>query len=745
MTTFIEKISVEKALYMLEMPYSEYKTVTSRGDECKNEDERKGKFEKLRKLCTDVVHNNGSVERTYKYSENMATMGRQYANGVQGVIREVRGFLMNHTTDIDMKNAHPVILLYLCKTLLPNVTCTNLEYYCNHRDEILLTHINLDRDAAKKLYLKSLYKDKTDKNIKNPFFRKFDNEIKKIQTAVAALPEFKHICDTVPSDKGYNEEGSQLSRIVTVYEDKILGVALEVLKGRQIDIAALMFDGCMVYGDYYKNPELLDQIEVACESAFDGLNIKWDYKGHCTNITIPEGWMSKSLVNAVKETTFADATNNSTVVFKRLSAEFEQTHAKIRNRSLFVKETPTKTLLFTKANLITSYEHMECGVNLQGVPQIFIKKWLSYNDKIRSFDDMGIYPNMSKCPTNMYNLWRPFAMESYTEPYEPNYKALQFYLNHIKVLCGNDQTVADYIVAWISQMIQYPEVKTIMPTFIAGEGTGKSTLIISLSKMMGASKIFETTSPSRDVWGDFNGVMCDSFLVHLAEISKKECMESRGKIKGLITDPTLIINNKGLGQYPIDSYHRFIATTNNEDSIPTEKGDRRNLVIRCSDEKKGDTEYFNTMYKYLDDNDVIRTLYDYFKSIPNMDKFHEIPLPKTEYQEDMKASNRSPIEMWLEDFTREHGSKEVVTLESKDVFSSFKSWVSSHNMSYEVNSIKFMVRLKNLNIDGITTKLTKVGSSKVFDIAKMEVFFGITYDVSSENNTDDEEEEFVEG
>ena len=217
-------------------------------------------------------------------------------------------------------------------------------------------------------------------------------------------------------------------------------------------------------------------------------------------------------------------------------------------------------------------------------------------------------------------------------------EALSFYLNHIKILCNNDEVVTNYIIAWIAQMIQYPEVKSIMPTFIAGEGIGKSTLIISLSKMMGASKILETTSPSRDVWGEFNGMMADAFLVHLCEISKKECVESRGKIKGLITDPTLNINNKGVGQYPVMSYHRFIATTNNEDSIPTEKGDRRNLVIRCSDEKKGDTEYFKQMYEYLEDVNVIRTLYDHFNGLPNMDKFHEIPLPKTEFQEDMKDS-----------------------------------------------------------------------------------------------------------
>ena len=173
------------------------------------------------------------------------------------------------------------------------------------------------------------------------------------------------------------------------------------------------------------------------------------------------------------------------------------------------------------------------------------------------------------------------------------------------------------------------------------------------------------------------------------------------------------------------SYHRFIGTTNSEDPLPTEKGDRRNLLIRSSDEKKGDVAYFNQMYEYMNDMNVIRTLYDYFMGIPNMDKFHEIPLPMTEFQNDLKLSNRSPIEMWLEDFTRDNSAKETVSLQCKEMFVLFSAWLSSSNIRYDVNCVKFCLRLKNLHIPGIETEHSRSGNSKVFDIAKLEVYFGI--------------------
>ena len=125
-----------------------------------------------------------------------------------------------------------------------------------------------------------------------------------------------------------------------------------------------------------------------------------------------------------------------------------------------------------------------------------------------------------------------------------------------------------------------------------------------------------------------------------------------------------------------------------------------------------------------------------------MDKFHEIPMPKTEYQEDMKNSNRSPIELWLEDFTRENSSKHTVSLKSGEVFNSFTTWLITNNMKYEVNCVKFMVRLKNLNINGIETVRGKTSSNKEFDIAKMEVHFGLSPAPHIEEDTDDETVEY---
>ena len=312
-----------------------------------------------------------------------------------------------------------------------------------------------------------------------------------------------------------------------------------------------------------------------------------------------------------------------TKCFNEMAVEFENTHCKIINKSLYITETPSGVELMTKKQLVDSYEHLHCGFK-HSKPVGFIQKWTSGNDQIRRYDDMEVYAfNKAppKCPENVYNLWTPFAMQNLKgKEYTKNEKGLQFYLKHIKILCNHDETVFTYVCSWIAQMLQYPETKTVMLILIGGTGTGKSAFIALLVRMLGKDKVFETTKPSQHVWGHFNGEMRSCFLVHLAELSKKEFTDNNGVVKGLVTDPTMIINGKGTKPHSINSYHRFIATTNNEDPVPTDNSDRRNSIIRCSDEKKGDKEYFNTFYKDLADEDVIRTIYDYFMEIPNINK-----------------------------------------------------------------------------------------------------------------------------
>lgn len=713
----IERPNLLAVKYLNSIPYDTFKQecikdAEENGEKKPTDKDMKTWFSILQQFCKTNLKTKGITKRIYSYSQNTPAGlgGRLFSGGsLQGIWGVYRGLCMRGIgTDIDMSNCHPVLLRYICQK--HNIRCPNLEYYINNRDLCLREFQT--KAKGKTAYLIATNDDKRRKGANLPeTFIKYDREMKTIQKQLVLLDDYKMLQETIPEyklTKNYN--GSVINRILCYYENIVLQHAIHVLNSKGIEIAILMFDGLMVYGDYYNNLELLQDIEEYVEEQMTGLNMKWAYKEHDNTLHIPDDY----------EEAEDDKTDENK--FLKKVEEFEETNAKIINKSFFVQETPDEVIIRKKGDLITAYEHIE-GKKEGGVP--FINMWLRY-EKMKKYDDIGVYPNPKLCPSNIFNMWRPFAMEAFTDDYEPNTTGLDIIKNHIRILCNNEEPVYDYFIKWVAQMIQYPEVKTIVPTLISKQGAGKGTFLKLMTKMLGNKKVLETTEPSRDVWGQFNGLMNNAFLVNLNELSKKETMESEGKIKGLITDPTLAINNKGKDQYQIVSHHRFIITTNKEDPIKTEKDDRRNLIIRSSDEKVGDKEYFNKINEYLEDINVIRTCYDYFKSIKDMDKFGLIPLPKTEYQENLKELYKSPIEMWLEDFTRTHYNEETVEKLGSEIFGEFEFWRRENNITYETNSVKLGIALANLKIKGITKgRHTRQGDTKYFNITLLKEHFSM--------------------
>ena len=262
MTNFVltERIPIERAIFINEMIYKDFREFCKR---CDNEHERQKMFNKIKNICNDIIINNGSMKREYKYSESMENYGRLSSNGMQGVMREFRGFLMGeNTTDIDQENSHPVILSYICHK--NNIKCEAIDEYNNNRDRVLETFLPISRSDAKCELLKCINRDVHNKNNKNLFYKKWDKDIRRIQLELLNVEEYKHIYDTVPIDKEYNKIGSQMSRILCYHENLILQVALKTIQNENIEIATLMADGCMIYGDHYNNNDLLEKVKTAC-------------------------------------------------------------------------------------------------------------------------------------------------------------------------------------------------------------------------------------------------------------------------------------------------------------------------------------------------------------------------------------------------------------------------------------------------------------------------------------------------
>jgi len=244
-------------------------------------------FNLLRNYCQDMIKNKNKRISTYGYAGNK-TDGRLYLKdtmGLQRIWNKFRGILSDSITrDLDMINAHPTILAYLCSQNA--ISSINLNIYVNSRNDIfkkLQECDGIQKDDAKLLFLKSINDsnnvDKFNKKrIKCKEFIEFDKEMKEIQTRLCALnPDlFKECQKTKPK----NPEGSLVNQLLCKIENEILQKVIKhltILYGLQISVP--MFDGLMFFvKDNFRETD--DELIRKLNSLTSTIGIKWAFKSH---------------------------------------------------------------------------------------------------------------------------------------------------------------------------------------------------------------------------------------------------------------------------------------------------------------------------------------------------------------------------------------------------------------------------------------------------------------------------------
>lgn len=291
----IEKLPLREVLFLASIKYSDFKqeiindTIIEKKMKPKESD-IKCWFNNLQHFCKSIIKTKGIIKRIYSYSQNTPAGlgGRLFCGGsVQGLWGKYRGLIMRDiSTDIDMANAHPTILRWVCKQ--HNIKCPELEYYINNRDECLSKFQS--RNIGKTAYLVATNMDKINRNTNTPqCLKDYDKEMKKIQKELINKPEYQALYDTIPLEKREsNYNGCAVNRILCYYENIILQHCIDLLNKKGLEIAVLMMDGCIIYGNHYENPELLNNITAYVGEKMPDLNMKWAYKEHDMTLSVPD-------------------------------------------------------------------------------------------------------------------------------------------------------------------------------------------------------------------------------------------------------------------------------------------------------------------------------------------------------------------------------------------------------------------------------------------------------------------------
>lgn len=697
MPEFKEIVNAEMTKYLYHLSLSDYKKLLCKSDIV-------GTVKMIKSYLNKMINSDYCAKIQYNYTGGK-NFGRLFADkGIQGLPKIIRGSLLNGiATDIDITNAHPNILRYVCR--LHNIQCANLSYYVQDRDQVLTNIVEetgITREQAKEMFLKSTNDCKAIKTT-NEFLQNYDKEVKKIQKKLMNINDYQFILPYTET-KERNQQGSFINNVMCYYENLILQDTIEFFSIQKVEILGLFFDGLMVYG--VQDDALLTDLNEFIYKKWN-YNFKFVFKKHET-LTIPQDFNFKEILKN----------------YETVKNEFNEFMAKVGG--MYVN-TQTNSI-YKLHELKENYLHLGYD-NGDGERKTFINSWVNnITDDMTVYDKFGIYPKRDGCPKNEYNLWTPFTYERLTTDYEKSTDGLHAILKHIDILCNHQEDVYKFNLMWLAQMVQYPQHKSMCIIYKSGEGTGKNTLIEFIGAILGENKLFETSKPDKDVWGDFNGKMKEAFLVHLTEIDYKKCTD-KSAIYNLITDATITINEKGKNQYTVNSYHRFLGSTNSDYPIFDAAGGRRFLLIECSDEMKGNSEYFINLRKYTHDPIVQRTFYDFLMNYETKPIITESDIPKTEFHQKIREASKDTMDAFIEDLVMENYNKEEAVYTTNEIWDSFRLFCCNSNIECKMTKQQFSTRIGMRKIPGLTSDVKKLNGKasrvKVFNITELKRHFDI--------------------
>ena len=249
---------------------------------------------------------------------------------------------------------------------------------------------------------------------------------------------------------------------------------------------------------------------------------------------------------------------------------------------------------------------------------------------------------------------------------------LRLFFNHVhNILCCGNEKVSDYFHKWFASILQNPDCKLETALIITGEkGCGKQTFLTDIWCTLLGIYAHKNISDIDHICGKFNATIENKKLIICNELQSVENNRfyNSDKLKSVITDRTISINQKGEPIREADNVANFIFLSNNHNPLKIENKDRRYVIVHASDEFAQNSEYFEPFYDEINAKGFYQHLYSYYMTL-DISKFNHRNIPMTQAKEDMIMDNASPAELFI--YAKYH---KIVDIPCNTVFEWWNEW-----------------------------------------------------------------------
>ncbi|MFI3215266.1 MAG: DUF5906 domain-containing protein [Methylococcales bacterium] len=348
----------------------------------------------------------------------------------------------------------------------------------------------------------------------------------------------------------------------------------------------------------------------------------------------------------------------------------------------------------------------------QGLKQVFGKyvpvygthatAWLQHIKRRQYLDGVTFIPPQykdgveipAKISGDKLNLWQGYKVQAV----EGDWELLRL---HIKIIiCNNDEACYEYFLNWLARGLQRPDLHARVAIAMKGlKGCGKSSLGTFYVSIFGQHGL-QITNP-KFLIGNFNAHMADLCAIFGDEVFFAGDRSHENILKGLITEPTLMIERKGIDAVSMTNRIKLIMASNNDWIVPASSDERRYFVLGVSDERIGDSAYFTALHDSLEREETKSAfLYDMLHR--DISGFDITKIPETDA---LKAQRLQSLDSfgkyWWDVLNRghiyqsEYGNDEYHTWFSKALTAlirqGYEQWCRQHRIGeHKISSVEKM-------------------------------------------------------
>jgi hypothetical protein len=305
-----------------------------------------------------------------------------------------------------------------------------------------------------------------------------------------------------------------------------------------------------------------------------------------------------------------------------------------------------------------------------------------------------------------FNLWPGLSLTA------SELGSCELFLEHLRItVCRNDEAVYQWVLMWLAAIVQQPERLPGTALALRGaQGAGKSLVGEVMGLILGIRLYTKVSSPD-ELTGRFNPHHEGRLLMQVEEGFFAGDKGTVGRLKNMVTSPTVRIERKFMDSYELPNYVRLLITSNESWVVPAGDRERRFMVIDVSKDRANDRVYFGDLRRQMFENGGSARFLQYLQTevVVNWDVIAR-PIG-TAALRDQQLASMDPENRWLLDLLVDgelpgdhHGDG---TTPAEGVYASFSTFMRERGAGRRVSKealgrylIEYGVTKKRRRMDG---------------------------------------------